>query len=118
MIRLTIKRKLPSANLWTNQRGPASSFIYRKERDIWYAMIRAVLTPQVPPPRLVKCRIVSYRTHLLDYGNLVGGAKMCPDCLRDLGYIKDDAPRWFKCEYEQIKVKAADVRTTIEIGIA
>lgn len=116
MIRITISRKLPSANLWTNQRGMLGQFTYRKERDTWYAMIRAILSPTTPPTAHVKAKIVSYRTRMLDYGNLVGGAKPLPDVLKSLGYIKDDAPKWFTCVYEQHMCPASCVRTVIEIG--
>ena len=45
--------------------------------------------------------IHSYRTRLLDHGNLVGGAKPIPDALKHLGWIKDDSPHWVQIDYHQ-----------------
>ena len=56
----------------------------------------------------------SYRTRLVDYANLVGGAKPIPDCLIRLGYLRDDTPRWFHCEYFQCQVTKAEERTELE----
>jgi hypothetical protein len=116
VIRLTIRRKLPSANLWTNKQGRAARSIYRKERNEWHILMRSGLTPRHPDQVKVSCRIISYRTHLLDFANLVAGAKPIPDILKTLGYIYDDAPRYFSCVYEQHQCPAAQVRTVIDIG--
>lgn len=116
MIRLTLPRKLPSQNDWTNKRGMGASLAYKKERDVWMVLLRSVLTPQVPPMGRVTASITSYRTHELDYGNLVGGAKPIPDCLKRLGYIRDDCPKYFTCTYAQQKCRADAVRTMITIG--
>ena len=51
---------------------------------------------------------------LVDYANLVGGAKPIPDNLIRLGYLKDDSPRWFRCEYLQTQVPKKDERTELE----
>lgn len=115
MIRLTIKRKLPSQNDWSNKRGVGAKFAYTKERNVWMALLRSVLTPQAPPTGHVRAEICSYRTHLLDYGNLVGGAKPIPDCLKALGYIRDDRPSLFTCTYTQVRCKPSEVRTTITL---
>ncbi len=108
---ITIKRLLPSQNksAWSHWR------VYAKERDVWYAMIRAKLTPRKPPEHKVLVAIVSYRNREIDYGNLVGGAKPIPDALVKLGYLKDDKPKWMECSYKQVMVKKAEERTTIEI---
>jgi hypothetical protein len=36
-----------------------------------------------------------------DHGNLVAGAKPAPDALKHIGAIRDDAPKYFSCEYRQ-----------------
>lgn len=108
---ITIKRRLPSQNESTFGHWRK----YVKERDMWYALIRAQLTPQLMTPGKMRGKISSYRVRLLDYGNLVGGAKPIPDALVKLGYLNDDSPAWFTCEYEQFKVKACDERTVIEL---
>jgi hypothetical protein len=46
-------------------------------------------------------RIYGHGKRELDYGNLVGGAKPIPDCLKDFGVIKDDKPENFHCDYTQ-----------------
>lgn len=51
-----------------------------------------------------KVTIVSYRKRLLDYGNLVGGAKPILDALKKLGWIVDDSPAWVIEEYKQFAV--------------
>jgi hypothetical protein len=72
------------------------------------------LPPRDPPGHPIRLSLRSYRTRLVDYANLVGGAKAIPDCLKRLGYIHDDSPRWFFCEYSQIQVPKADERTELE----
>ena len=115
----TIKRRTPSQNDFSNKRGKAAQFAYSKERNWWFALIRAHLTPwAVPPDEKILCRIVSYRNRLLDYGNLVGGAKPIPDVLKRLNWIKDDSPKWFDCRYEQVQVPASEERTEITIATA
>lgn len=119
-ITIRINRRLPSQNLWNNKRGIVGSLVYKKERDAWYSEIMAALSKLGPmrkdrPGHKVYARIVSYRSVLLDYGNLVGGAKPIPDCLRDLGWIKDDSPAWFECEYVQHKCPRKDEVTIIVV---
>ena len=62
--------------------------------------------PQQAVTSKVRLRIVSYRNRLVDFANLVGGAKPIPDCLQRLGYIVDDSPKWFECDYQQIQCPA------------
>ncbi|MDA3963692.1 MAG: hypothetical protein PF961_23130 [Planctomycetota bacterium] len=107
---IVIQRRLPSQNKshyrhWSH---------YRKERDAWFVLLRAQLPPQHSAEVPVAIALRSYRTRLVDYANLVGGAKMVPDCLITLGYLKDDAPQWFRCSYEQFQVPKAEERTEIE----
>jgi ABC-type branched-subunit amino acid transport system ATPase component len=54
------------------------------------------------------------RTRLVDYANFVGGAKPIPDCLIRLGYLKDDSPRWFHCDYYQSVVPKDQERTELQ----
>jgi hypothetical protein len=72
------------------------------------------LPPIRPVAEPVRIRLSSYRVRLVDYANLVGGAKPIPDALVRLGYLKDDGPRWFFCDYFQIQVPREDERTVIE----
>lgn len=113
----TIQRRIPSQNRFNNKRGMAAQYEYGKERNWWFALIRAHLVPcGTAPDMKIFCRIVSYRNRLLDYGNLVGGAKPIPDVLKRLNWIKDDSPKWFECEYHQRQVPEAEERTEITLA--
>lgn len=107
---LVVRRKVPSQNASMYRHWSA----YTAERDTWYVLLRAQLPPRSPPTGAVRLAIRSYRNRLVDYANLVGGAKPIPDCLIRLGYLKDDGPEWFSCTYEQHQVSKTDERTEIE----
>ncbi len=107
---ITLPRRVPSQNQsqyrhWTK---------YKQEKDTWFVLLRAQLTPRQPPDHAVRMRLTSYRVRLVDYANLVGGAKPIPDALIRLGWLRDDSPRWFFCEYFQIQVPKAEERTVLE----
>lgn len=106
---VTVARRIPSQNA-TQYRHWSH---YRAERDAWFMALRQVLPPRASPPGLVRLAITSYRSRLIDFANLVGGAKPIPDCLARLGWLRDDAPEWFECEYRQVKVPRAEERTEI-----
>jgi hypothetical protein len=108
---VTIRRRIESGNKQTFGHWRQ----YMLYRDAWYTLIRMKLKPRDPPTELVSIKITSYRNRLVDYGNLVAGAKPIPDILKKLGHIKDDSPRWFTCEYNQVQVSKADERTEIEV---
>ena len=107
---IVIKRRVPSQNQsqykhWRN---------YTRERDAWFVLLRSQLTPRPAIEEPVRLAIRSFRNRLVDFANLVGGAKPIPDCLIRLGYLKDDAPKWFRCTYEQFQVPRLEERTEIE----
>jgi hypothetical protein len=108
---IVIKRRVPSQN--ASQYAHWST--YTRERDAWFILLRAQLPPRAAPEYPVRLMLRSFRTRLVDYANLVGGAKPIPDCLIRLGYLKDDSPRWFSCEYQQHRVAKAEERTELEI---
>jgi hypothetical protein len=107
----TVAREIPSLNatMWRHRRA------YTKERDHWLILLRAQLRPITRTTYPVRAVIHSLRGRLLDYGNLVGGAKPIPDALVRLGYLYDDAPRWFTCDYFQTKVEKAARCTRISL---
>lgn len=107
---IVIKRKLPSQNDSMYRHWKA----YTSERDTWFVLLRVQLPPRKPVEVPVRMAIRSYRARLIDYANLVGGAKPIPDCLIRLGYLKDDSPQWFSCTYEQLLAPLAERRTEIE----
>ncbi len=114
-ITIRINRITPSQNLWNNRRGFQGQIVYRQERDAWYALLRAQITPREPVKVPRQMRITSYRKILIDYGNLVGGQKMSPDCLIKLGVLWDDKPQWLSCDYQQFKAPEAMRGTVVEI---
>lgn len=94
---VVIAREVPSLNKTMYQHFRA----YMTERDHWMVLLRVKLRPRRAPDHRVRMIIHSLRNRLIDYGNLVGGAKPIPDCFQRLGLIRDDSPRWFTCEYRQ-----------------
>lgn len=72
-------------------------------KKMWTAWILR-LTPQVTRPAAGKraVTILSYRRRLItDHANLVGGAKLVIDAIRDAGLIVDDSDRWMVAAYHQ-----------------
>ena len=107
---LILKRRIPSQN----QFHYAHWRKYATERDAWFILLRTTLIPRAHPPDYpVRIRLHSFRTRLLDYANLVGGAKPIPDALIKLGYLKDDHPRWFHADYHQTLVAKTEERTEL-----
>ncbi len=109
-LRVVLKRRIPSQNKSTYAHWSA----YAKEKKAWSILMAAGLPKRTPPTSPVHIRLTSYRNRLLDYANLVGGAKIIPDQLKRLGYIKDDSVRWFRCDYFQVQVPRVDERTVLE----
>jgi hypothetical protein len=95
---IVIRREVPSLNktMWRHRMA------YVKERDHWLALIRAQLVPRrARPDHQVRAVISSLRGRIIDFTNLVGGAKAIEDALKRLGYIHDDSPSWWVCDYQQ-----------------
>ncbi|MFW5829813.1 MAG: hypothetical protein ACOCXA_06080 [Planctomycetota bacterium] len=107
---LVLPRRIPSQNLLHYRHWSR----YRVERDAWFVLLRSRLPPRQAVQVPVGLVLRSYRNRLMDYANLVGGAKPIPDCLIRLGYLKDDGPRWFSCDYQQIQVPRTEERTELE----
>ena len=101
---IVVPREIRSVNDWMYKHWRA----YTGERDAWMLFLRVQLRPRThPPTRPVRATILSLRNRIIDYGNFVGGAKPIPDCLKRLGYIVDDSPRWWTCEYVQQRAPKA-----------
>jgi hypothetical protein len=107
---IVIKRRVPSQNRSQYRHWS----VYTQERDAWFVLLRSQLPPRQPTTAHVRLILRSYRTRLVDYANLVGGAKPIPDALIRLGWLHDDGPDWFTCTYEQHRVSAAEERTELE----
>lgn len=107
---IVVAREIASSNTWQWRHWSA----YCTERDAWMSTLRARLIPRQPPVGKVRLRITSRRGRLIDLANLVAGAKPIPDCLKRLGYIRDDAPKWFECDYQQCNAPKGLRGTAIE----
>jgi hypothetical protein len=106
---VVVHRRIKSQN-WSQYRHWSA---YKQERDAWFLQLRSKLPPVRPHRQKVHMRIRSLRTRLVDFANLVGGAKPIPDCLIKLGYLVDDSPKWLHCDYEQHQVPRAEERTEL-----
>ncbi len=111
IVRAKIPRKIRSRNEF--MRG--SKWKYINEKKAWLHNMHYILgSPSSPPIGMAYCLIESVRGRLLDEDNLIGGAKPIPDCLKQLGFIKDDRPGTFKCKYVQrLKNKGEKEHTII-----
>ena len=90
--------------------------VYARYRKRWTAALRAHLRPQAAAPNKKMCvDIVSRRMRIIDWGNLVGGAKPIPDVLQDMRYIQDDSPQWVTITYRQEKAARGERGTEIRI---
>lgn len=64
-------------------------------------------------PDQMQAIIISERNRILDYQNLVAGCKPIPDALKHLGWIVDDDPSHWHCEYLQVRVPRAKEQTLL-----
>lgn len=110
-ISIRIPLETPSQNAWHGAHWRRYMLI----RDRWFVQLRHRLTPRVRPDVPIHGRIIVYRGRLLDFANMVGGCKPIPDCLKRLGYVKDDSPRWVIIEYKQVLAPLADRHTLIQL---
>ncbi len=109
---LVLPMKIQSQNV----RDKLHWSVRAKQKKQWYWLIRKHLKPKEPPTVPVQIAIHSHRTKKLDLANLIGGdCKPIIDTLKDLGYIKDDNPDWFRCDYDQFISK--NERTEIIIYV-
>lgn len=92
---------------------------YRADRDAWaedFANLRAVL--RIPlaegKRRVTITRVYSGQQKVMDYANLVGGAKACTDAMKLAGLIVDDKPAFLEDHYHQVRAADRGVRVRIE----
>jgi len=91
--------------------------VYNQYKKSWQKRVQqqmaAVFGLRLPYSRWRLTRWYVRANHIMDYGNLVGGAKPLIDCLITYGVIKDDNPNCFDCAYEQQQGDTA--RLTLEL---
>lgn len=112
---LCFARPIVSQNLYKSK----SWWVYAKEAKAWRELMAEVATPligvQFSYSRWSLVRHYVKPQRRFDYGNLVGGTKPIPDALVKCGIIKDDAEKYFKCEYDQVEAtRNRTVLTLIE----
>jgi len=117
-MKLSIQEKIESQNKFNNRRGIGAQFAYRKYRDNWKEQIMVALplgARNSHGDNRFMVTITSYRSRLLDKGNLYGGSKPILDALIHFGVIRDDSPKWCEEEVKQVKCARKDEKTEIEV---
>ncbi len=105
--------------IWSQNQSDRAHWAKRlKVKKDWRRMICLLLLSSGPRRRPTEHRtvyITSYRTHLLDQMNLIGGAKSLADAMVELHLLRDDCPTYATFVFRQEKCKRDDERTVIEI---
>jgi len=106
---MSLKRHLPihvlSGNTFTNK---FNRWKYPNYRDSWHKDLTACC-PKPDPHKWDKerklygaiVRVMEPGKKYFDEPNYSHGCKPIPDWLKIWGWIKDDSPKWWKCDYEQ-----------------
>jgi Holliday junction resolvase RusA-like endonuclease len=114
-MKLIIPKKIESQNKFQY-----SHWIkYKRHKDTWFRAVWDAITDEQRDShgdQKKRVEVVSYRTRLLDRGNLVGGAKPVLDALKHFGLIRDDSPKWIEDIVRQVQKQPDEPeRTEIEI---
>lgn len=83
---------------------------YSRVKKGWLAALTLIMRAGEHRRAFQNVRIIAYyesTRNFLDDDNFRGGCKPVVDCLKNLGWIKDDSLKWVRVEYEQ-KVKGDD----------
>lgn len=86
---------------------------YHRIKKGWLNTLRLMLRTGEHNNEFRYVEIIAYhdsRRNFLDDDNFRGGCKPVVDCLKNLGWIKDDSLNWVKVEYDQ-KTKGEDGTT-------
>lgn len=122
---MEIPLSIHSLNRQSTNKG-AARFVYgRQKRDFIMCLASDAIRRWGKKPQheekfaMVKLtRLIGTRGRLMDYDNLVGGAKPVLDALKVLGMVKDDSPKWIKVDYQQKKYNKHATRIEITYGDA
>ena len=102
---LELKMKILSRNILDRQHWA----VKRKDKQLWALLIRNQM--RLNKIKLTKdkekhnIKIISFRSRMLDYDNLVGGCKQLIDAMIQEGLIYDDNPEYLDIEITQVKSK-------------
>lgn len=95
---LTIPLEVQSQNVTDRMHHLAR----HKLKRVWTHAIRYAVGHAERPDCRMAVTIEAFRIQrITDHANLVGGAKMVIDAIRDAGLIKDDSDRWMVAAYVQ-----------------
>lgn len=124
-VRFTVPLVPPSGN--ELRRKYRHWAVYKGLRELWEVEIFLHISPEASSfyrartrsmnprkPELTKISIAVFRGKLLDDDNLKSGVKPVLDGLKNMGYIKNDSPRWIVLEVSQHR-DAANPRTEISV---
>lgn len=116
---ISLNKFLPSKKGIERHKSKSASFEYladkwQKYKWEWMKSLR-VFPPKKREKIIVDTIIVSDRTRLLDYENLVGGSKPIRDFLEQRGWIWNDGPQWGDFKISQRKCEKKDVGTWIKL---
>jgi len=107
--KMIIPMQVKSGNMYTQQMGKGSYFIYPNYRDKWYARLGAS-APTMKSNWNKKqfmngaiYRLMEKGKREFDGPNFEHGCKPIPDWLKKNGWIFDDSPSWWWCDYQQVK---------------
>lgn len=81
---------------------------------IRFALRRSGITADSRPDELRQLYILRRGKRLLDYGNLVGGAKLLVDAVVRENLLHDDSPAWVQDTYTQQRAKQSS--TLVWVG--
>ena len=102
---LEIKKKIKSNNVMLRSHWS----VKRTDRKEYALLVRSQMKLKkikyIQPGSKCTIMIISYRKRLLDFDNLVGGAKTLVDALVEECLIHDDSPEYVNLIYEQYKAK-------------
>ena len=95
-------------------------FRYGLHRAELYGVLDAQPESWSPPglredSEKVHATIARYSSGTLDDDNFRGGCKPLVDALKKYGYIYDDSPQHFHCEYAQVKCRRGEGKTTVRL---
>jgi len=121
--KMEIPVSIQSLNRQSTNKG-AARFVYgRMKRDFTMCLASDAVRQWGHKPQhgnrianVKLTRLIGTRGRLMDYDNLVGGAKPLVDALKALGMVRDDSPSWIKVDYQQTKHNKHATRVEITYG--
>ena len=118
-MKLTLKSIPPSMNMlmrmhWAQRKRLRSQLQWELTAALAETgrKLPPLLYGKTAPKRRVT--ITTFRPRRLDPDNAAGGCKVLLDAMRDIGFIRNDSPRWLELVVNQ-HIEKCDCRTEIHI---